>query len=335
MSELRRDPINGRWVIVDTEHPSSPSDFEYEHLRWRDGICPFCYTHETMTPPEIDAVRPAGGAANTPGWQVRVVANKFPALEIEGELDKRGLGMFDMANGVGAHEIIIETPDHSRDISELPEEQVEKIIAMYCRREKDLSKDERFKYIIIFRNYGPAAGASLEHAHTQLIALPMVPKNVAEEMKGAHNYFVFRDRCIFCDIIRQEREEKERLITENKSFIAFCPYVSRFPFEFWIMPRKHKGCFCTMTADETKQLASILKESLTKLKIIFPEVSYNYMVHTAPLNGGETCGDDGSYHWHIEVTPQLTRVAGFEWGTGFYSVVTPPELAAHFYRDAR
>ncbi|MCG8430650.1 MAG: galactose-1-phosphate uridylyltransferase, partial [Candidatus Omnitrophica bacterium] len=254
-------------------------------------------------------------------------------LQIEGDLDKRGVGIYDMSSGVGAHEVIIETPEHDRDIPDMPLAQVEKILRMYCRRETDLIKDSRFKYIMIFRNFGPAAGASLAHSHSQLIALPMVPKNVAEEMHGASEYLKFKDRCIFCDIIRQEQEEKERVIVESKSYLAFCPYVSRFPFEYWIIPREHKSHFRDTSGEGIRSLAQILKETLQRLKRIFPRVSYNFMLHSSPANG-EISGRD-AYHWHIECTPQLMRVAGFEWGTGFYSVPTPPELAAHFLRDAR
>ncbi|MGE5197182.1 MAG: DUF4931 domain-containing protein, partial [Deltaproteobacteria bacterium] len=235
MAELRRDPIVGRWVIVDTDHPTKPEDFEHEQVVLKGGECPFCYGNEAMTPPEIDAYRYSDTRPNTPGWQVRVVPNKFPALQIEGNLDKRGVGIYDMSSGLGAHEVMIETPYHNKDIPDLSNEEIERFITMNCRRAQDLIRDRRFKYIMIFKNYGFAAGASLEHPHTQMIALPMVPKNVMEEIKGAQNYFDYRERCIFCDVIRQEIQEVERVILENKYFISFCPFVSRFPFEIWII----------------------------------------------------------------------------------------------------
>ena len=331
MSELRRDPIGGRWVIVDSDYPSTPKDYDFEPHIYRNEVCPFCYGNESMTPPEIDAVREGTTYPNTPGWQVRVVSNKFPALLIEGDLDRRGMGMYDMSNGVGAHEVIIETPYHNKDIHELTDQEVESFLSVYCRRSLDLAKDKRFKYIMIFKNFGAPAGASLEHPHTQLIALPMVPKNVSEEIKGAHNYFEYRERCLFCDIIRQESQEKERVVLENRYFISFCPFVSRFPFEIWIMPKNHSAHFCGISAEEIKALASILKETITKLKNIFPNLSYNYIIHTAPINSD---GGSEGYHWHIEFMPKLTRVAGFEWGSGFYVVATPPELAADYLRKA-
>jgi len=332
MSELRRDPIIGRWVIVETEHPNKPEDFEHEPHTWRGGVCPFCYGNELLTPPEIDSVRDSNTSPNTSGWQVRVVPNKFPALQIEGDLERRGLGIYDMSNGVGAHEVIIETPYHHKDIPDLLNEEVEKIISMCCRRALDLVKDKRFKYIMVFKNYGPAAGASLEHPHTQLIALPMVPKNVKEEIVGAHNYFEYRERCIFCDIIRQEMQEKERIIVENKYFLSFCPFVSRFPFEIWIIPKKHNSYFCHMLPEEIPALASILKDIISKIKKVFANPAYNFIIHSSPVEG-----DSGVeyYHWHIEFMPKLTRVAGFEWGTGFYIVSTSPELAAQYLKEVK
>jgi UDPglucose--hexose-1-phosphate uridylyltransferase len=330
MAELRRDPIIGRWVIVDADHPHKPEEFEHEPHTWRGGTCPFCYGNESQTPPEIESIRDPSTSPNTPGWQVRVVPNKFPALQIEGELDRRGLGIYDMSNGVGAHEVVIDTPYHHKDIPDLLNEEVEKIISMSCRRALDLAKDGRFKYIMLFKNYGPAAGASLEHPHTQLIALPMTPKNVREELRGAQQYFGYHERCIFCDIIRQETQEKERIVLENKYFLSFCPFVSRFPFEIWIIPKKHNGYFCHMPPEEIPALASILKDTITKVKKIFANPAYNFIVHSSPINSE---GSVEGYHWHIEFIPKLTRVAGFEWGTGFYIVPTPPELAAKYLKE--
>jgi UDPglucose--hexose-1-phosphate uridylyltransferase len=330
MSELRRDPISGRWVIIDTDHPSEPSDYEYEPNVFKGGVCPFCYGNEAMTPSEIESVRDGHTAPNTPGWQVRVIPNKFPALQIEGDLERRPLGMYDMSNGIGAHEIVIDTPYHEKDISDLFNNEIENAISMYCRRALDLSRDKRLKYIMLFKNFGASAGASLEHPHTQIIALPMVPKNAMEELKGAQNYFDYRERCIFCDLIRQETQEKERVILENKYFLSFCPFVSHFPFETWIIPKKHNGYFCHMSPDEIPALAAILKDTLIKLKKIFANVSYNFIIHSSPIN---TEGGAEGYHWHIEFMPKLTRVAGFEWGTGFYIVTTPPEMAAKYLRE--
>ena len=332
MGDLRRDPIVGRWVIMETDHPNTPADYECETHTQKGGLCPFCYGNESMTPTEIDSCRDLNTQANTPGWQVRVVPNKFPALKIEGDIDRRGIGIYDLSNGIGAHEVLIETPYHDKDIPDLVNEEIEKIISMCCRRSLDLTKDKRFKYIMIFKNYGPAAGASLEHPHTQLIALPMVPKNALEEIKGARAYFEFRERCIFCDMIRQEMEEKERIVSQNAHFLSFCPFVSRFPFEIWITPKQHHGYFSHLTPEEIPYLASILKDTIARVKNIFGNLSYNFIIHSSPANG-ET-GTEG-YHWHIEFMPKLMRTAGFEWGSGFYVVPTPPELAAQYLRGEK
>ncbi|MBN2831554.1 MAG: galactose-1-phosphate uridylyltransferase [Candidatus Omnitrophica bacterium] len=329
MGELRRDPIVGRWVIVDTDHPAVPKDFHYEQNFFKGGVCPFCYGNEAMTPPEIECFREQGISANSPGWQVRTVANKFPALGIEGDLDRRPLGLYDMSNGVGAHEIIIESPYHAKDIPDLLPQEIENYIRMCRSRASDLVKDRRFKYLMFFRNFGPAAGASLEHPHTQIIALPMVPKNVAEEITGAKNYFDYKERCVFCDMIRQEMQEKERIVSENKYFLSFCPFVSRFPFEIWILPKKHNAYLRSINDDEVRFLAEILKDTIVRVKNIFPNVSYNYILHVAPINGDT---DVEYYHWHIEFMPKLTQVAGFEWGTGFYIDPITPEQSAKYLK---
>jgi len=329
MGELRRDPVVGRWVIVDTDNPNTPADFNYEQYIPKGGLCPFCYGNEFMTPPEINCFRDPNTQANTPGWSVRVVANKFPALQIEGSLERRGIGIYDMSNGVGAHEVLIETPYHAKDLPDLLPEEAENYIKMCTIRCNDLAKDKRFKYLMLFRNYGSAAGATLEHPHTQIVALPMVPKNALEELHGAKEYFDYRERCIFCDIIRQELQEKERIVLENKYFLSFCPFVSRFPFEMMIIPKKHNGNFCAMNPEEIKALAEIMQGTLRKLKKVFENLSYNYIIHSSPINGDT---EEEYYHWHIELMPKLTQVAGFEWGTGFYLDSTSPELAAQYLK---
>ena len=331
MTDLRRDPITGRWVIVDTDNPTKPEAFEKEQHSFRGGDCPFCYGNEAITPPEIDAIREPGSPANKPGWQVRVVSNKFPALQVEGDIERRGVGLYDMSNGIGAHEVIIQSPYHEKDLCDLEDYEVENVIRLYCRRELDLRRDSRFKYILFFKNYGPSAGASLEHPHTQLIALPMIPKNVHEELEGAFKYFEYRERCVFCDMIRQELEEKTRIIFENNNFVAFCPFVSRFAFEVWIIPKNHQDNFSFMPAEQIQDLAKILKNTLARIKDTLFNPAYNFIIHTAPINVEQKEG----YHWHIEIMPKLTRVAGFEWGTGFYIVPTPPELAAKYLKHQK
>ena len=330
MPELRKDPIMGRWVIISTERARRPSDFSHGRETRKRTECAFCGGHEEETPPEVLAYRTNGGPPNSKEWSVRVVPNKFPALRIEGELDRRGEGIFDMMNGIGAHEVIIETPDHDRDLAQLSEQQIEDVLWAYHDRVHDLKRDRRFRYILIFKNHGAEAGASLEHSHSQLIALPIIPLNVSEELHGAHDYYRHKERCVFCDLIRQELEEKGRLVAEYAEFITVCPFAPRFPFETWILPKHHSESMDRITKHEGRNLAHALRDTLRRLNTALDGPPYNYIIHSAPVREPE----DGYYHWHMEIMPKLTKVAGFEWGTGFYINPVPPEDAARHLRDA-
>ena len=328
MSELRRDPILGRWNIIDTDRPFGPDSFTPELHAPMGGKCPFCAGNEGMTPPEIHVMRPQGSAANGPGWTLRVVSNKFPALKIEGELGRRGLGLFDLCNGVGAHEVIIETPDHQRQMADLTHEELTQVITAYKIRSMDLRGDRRLKYTLLFKNFGLSAGASLEHTHSQLIALPIVPKRVQEELHGSERYFEFKERCPYCDMISQELQEDERLVCENRSFVACTPFMSNCPFEIWILPKEHRGDFAQISPEAIGDFARILNETLVRLRVTLANPAYNFIIHSAPIEPQER----EEYHWHLELIPKLTKIAGFEWGTGFYINPTPPELAAKILR---
>jgi len=332
LPELRKDPITGRWVIISTDRAKRPNDFVRESVQIKGtGFCPFCYGNEGKTPPEVLAYGRNGTGKDTPGWTVRVVPNKFPALGIEGDLDREGEGLFDRMNGVGAHEVIIETPDHQKTLATLPEQAVEEVLKAYRARVTDLKNDRRFRYILLFKNHGEAAGASLEHTHSQLIALPIVPKRVREEVDNSKRYYEEKERCIFCDMIKQEVETAVRVIGENEQFIAIAPYAPRFPFETWLLPKKHSSSFELQPDSEYGNLAKLLGNILSRLDVVLDRPAYNYVVHTSPI--GEEINDH--YHWHIEMMPKLTKVAGFEWGTGFYINPTPPEEAARFLREAQ
>jgi len=331
LPELRRDPVTGRWVIIATDRSKRPSDFVRERVQIKgSSFCPFCYHNEAKTPPEIMAYRPDGSGRDRPGWTLRVVPNKFPALGIEGVLGRQGEGLYDKMNGIGAHEVIIETPDHNLTLAAMPVNRIEDVLWAYRDRVVDLQRDRRFKYILIFKNHGDAAGASLEHTHSQLIALPVVPKRVLEEVDGAKIYYGYKDRCVFCDIIQQEMESRNRVVAENDAFLAITPFASRFPFELSILPKNHQSVFEDSRKHEFEQLASILKDMLMRLDKVLDFPAYNFIIHTSPIP--EAAND--YYHWHFEIMPKLTKVAGFEWGSGFYINPTPPEEAAQFLRDA-
>ena len=327
MPELRKDPVIGRWVIIASERGKRPMDFPHRPARQRGGFCPFCPGNEDKTPPEIFALR-RDAVPNGPDWQVRVVPNKFPALVIEGELKRRGVGLYDVVDGVGAHEVIIDSPEHDRSFGDMSAEHIANVIEAYRLRQLDLARDRRFRYILIFKNHGEEAGASLEHSHTQLIATPIVPKRVMEELEGAKRHFELKERCIFCDIIDQELFDGRRVILESEHFLVISPFAARFPFETWILPRAHEAHFHRLGDAARLDLAQVLRTVLRKLNLALDQPAYNYIIHTAPINDGV----DWHFHWHLELMPKLTKVAGFEWGSGFYINPTPPEDAADYLR---
>ena len=193
----------------------------------------------------------------------------------------------------------------------------------------DLSKDKRFKYILVFKNKGSQAGASLEHPHSQIIALPIVPIRVSEEVKYSKQYFEYKDRCIFCDIIKQEVGERKRIVEENKEFVSFIPFAPRFPFELWILPKKHASDYTQINKRDLSSLAIVLKRTLQRFIKALDDPPFNLMIHTAPLEEPNL----PYYHFHIEITPRLTKVAGFEWATGFYINPTKPEDTAAYLRE--
>jgi UDPglucose--hexose-1-phosphate uridylyltransferase len=332
MSELRKDPVTGRWVIISTERRKRPSDFRLEPVHVQpDAACPFCEGHEHMTPREILAYRRNGQAPNQPGWDLRVVPNQFPVLRVEGTLDRQGEGLFDKMNGIGAHEVIIETPKHQESLATMSVDAVEQVLWSFRERVQDLKQDRRFRYIIIFKNHGTAAGASLDHPHSQLIALPIVPREVRDEVDGARQHFTSKERCVFCDVIRQDASDGRRVIAENADMIALAPYAPRFPFETWILPKRHQSLFEETPRSECASLARVLGDILRRMNKALVSPPYNLLIHSAPVS--EPAAE--FYHWHVEIIPKLTKVAGFEWATGFYLNPTSPEEAAQVLRDAR
>ena len=331
MPELRKDPITERWVIISTDRPRRPSDFVREPVPAKPSgrFCPFCPGNETKTPPEVLAYR-NGSEPNRPGWSLRVIPHKFPVLGIEGGLDREGEGLFDKMQGIGAHEVFIETSQHLLSLAELPEKSIEQVLWAFRERVLDLQKDRRLRYVLLFKNQGEPAGGTLEHTHSQLIALPVVPKRVQEEIETAKNYYDFKERCIFCDLIRQESKAETRVVTETDRFIVIEPYAARFPFETWILPKRHMSHYKDIDALQVENLAWVLKYTLRKIDKTLERPPFNLLIHTAPLQEPAS----PYYHWHVEVIPKLTRVAGFEWGTGFYINPTPPEESARFLREA-
>ena len=329
MPELRKDPVTGTWVIVAPDRAQRPNHLEPPpQSRGRDD-CPFCPGRETETPPEILAYREAGTPPNSAGWRLRVVPNRFPALRLEEEAQHWSDGFCDALSGVGAHEVIVESPLHVASLTALSGENIRQVLGVYRDRLLALKKDKRLVYGLVFKNVGAAAGASLEHTHSQLIGLPIVPIAVWEEMTGALGFFNQQGRCIFCEIIRRERHGGQRLILDSPGFASVAPFASRFPFETWLIPRRHSSHFEELHQEEVDELAGQLKTLLHKLESALDQPAYNYIIHTSPFDAPAL----PHYHWHIEIIPRVTRLAGFEWGTGFYINPVPPEQAAEFLRQ--
>lgn len=330
MPELRKDPILGRWIIISTERGKRPTDFIVEGNNTKGGFCPLCPGNETTTPSEVLSYGRTVNAPNQPGWSLRVVPNKYPALVIEGDIDKEGEGLYDKMNGIGAHEVIVETPDHQASFSHLPPELMIQVFWSFRDRILDLEKDPRFRYAMIFKNFGRAAGASLEHSHSQLVALPVLPRLIVSELEGSKRYHKYKDRCVYCDIIRQEIKQDVRIVSQNEHFIAITPYAPRSPFEMWVLPKKHEHSYSEMEDTHFESLTSIFSEIMRRLDACIPGVPYNFVLHTSPLRSEPL----EYYHWHFEIMPKLTSIAGFEWGSGFYINPLPPEDAAKYLRDA-
>ncbi|MGH7308121.1 MAG: galactose-1-phosphate uridylyltransferase [Candidatus Rokuibacteriota bacterium] len=330
MSELRKDPVVGRWVIISAERGRRPSDFGSEPIRPRLTSCVFCPGHEDKTPPELLAGRPPGGDPHGANWTFRVVSNKFPALRIEGELEPSGEGPFDRMNGVGAHEVVIEAPQHGASLATMPVDAVADVLLAFRERMLDLKKDARFQYILIFKNHGEAAGASLEHPHSQLIATPIIPIMVTEELAGAAQYYEIKERCVWCDVVREERRRRRRVILDTDGFVVLAPFAPRFPFETWILPARHGSAYEESGVDVLRALAGVLGSFLRRMNQALNDPPFNFMLHTAPLHEPHR----EHFHWHLEVIPKLTRIAGFEWGSGFFINPVAPEHAANTLREA-
>jgi len=340
VSQLRWDPLTQNWVIITRAQGRRPDDFILEREQVILDSCPFCYGHEERTTAELFAVRPDGSHPNTPGWQVRVIPNKYPALGIEGDLDKRGVGIYDVMNGIGAHEIVVENPDHQRSLAELAPDEIRNILKAYRARLLDLRRDSRFQTVIVFKNHGLEAGAAIPHSHSQIIAVPVLPPRQASELKTCREYFNRKERCLLCDLLQQELDMKAGIVRDDGHFVVFAPYASRYPFELRIAPRRHGHDFALQSDQELLQLAETLKNTLQRLRSVLRDPPYNLVLQTAPPMH-ERLGRPAlwnslpyDYHWYLEIIPRLTKTAGFERGTGFTMNPTAPEEAAKFLRDA-
>ena len=325
MPEFRKDPTVDRWVIIATERAKRPVHREASDT----ALCPFCAGNESLTPPEVLVFRDQSDPSGLPNWTVRVVPNKYPALVPDGSRLETTSENYEARIGTGAHEVIIESPHHVTDVTLLSESQFEAVLRAYRSRIMELRTDKRFRYILIYKNQGTEAGATLEHVHSQLIAMPMIPKLILEEIETAKNYYQANRRCVFCDVIRQETAG-ERFVTENARYLVICPFAPRFPYETWILPKQHASLFERNTQQDDVDLARILRETLIRLNRSLGSPAFNYFIHSNPLDQGE----NNTYHWHIEIIPKLIQVGGFEWGSGSYINTVTPEQSARSLRAA-
>lgn len=340
MPELRREPTSHSWVVIATERSRRPSDFRMPRDERKTGPCPFCYGNEHMTPPEVLALGRDIDAPDQKGWSVRVVPNKFPALSI-GEDDAGNMDLSDNGVGeaglyrrmpaVGVHEVLVESPDHDSTFGSHSQSQMEDVLAALVDRFRTLSRNSKLKYLMAFKNWGRVGGASLEHTHCQLIATPIVPAVVQDELEAAREHYEETGQCLYCDILTAERIGNERVIEESGHFLVFCPYASKLPYETWIMPKKHGAAFEEIAQVELADLARVMRHTVRRLELAFETLPYNLIWHTSPWTG-----DFGAYyHWHLELLPRLAILAGFELGTGYYINPTAPEAAAAVLREQR
>ncbi|HET6385287.1 MAG TPA: galactose-1-phosphate uridylyltransferase [Armatimonadota bacterium] len=336
MPELRKNPVTREWVIVAETRSQRPLETTIPHESSIskgpafDPDCPFCPGNESQTPREVLAFRSTPGAGDTPGWNVRVTPNKYPALLVEGDLARRGLGMYDCMNGIGAHEVVIETPAHNLPFADLPTAHCADVFWACRERFVDLSRDRRFKYILFFRNEGRVAGVSLDHPHSQIIALPMVPMDVMAEIEGMSHYAEYRDRCPYCDMVDQERESADRVLFETASYLIFEPFASRFAFETWVVPKIHQPSFAELDYDAMPAVAEAVQGALRHIDRCLGSPPYNLAMHTMPINTSRP----EDFHWHIQITPRLAATGGFELGTGVYINPISPEESARRLRES-
>ncbi len=331
MPQLRKDPVLKQWVIISPERGKRPSDFKKTKKSDDDAKdCPFCPGNETATPEETLSFRTAGTGSNEQGWWVRVFPDSLPILTPAEDAGREGIGMFDAMNSIGIHEVVVETPNHFSGLQSSTPEQVREVIWAYKQRLVEIKKNPMFKHFMIVKNSGEGV-SNFSHPHSHIVATPIIPKRIEEELEGSREYYHYHDRCLYCDMVKQEVKEQVRVVFEDDKFLVFCPFASRFPFEMGIIPKAHHPFFETINNDGVHSFANALQIALKRLEALLPGQPYNFVLHTSP------CSDayKDFYHWHIEIIPKLTKIAGFEWGSGFYINPTSPENAAELLRDVK
>ncbi|RMD46077.1 MAG: galactose-1-phosphate uridylyltransferase [Aquificota bacterium] len=336
MFEIRYNFLKDTYVIFSSERAKRPHDYKHEPEA-EIGIvenCPFEYGNENKTPSEVFAIREKDTKPNTPEWKVRVIPNKYPAVKSDIPFLKEREGIYLKYSGYGYHEILIDTPDHYKQIYNFSVEEIKNAFIAVKERFLFISKDKKIKYIQFFKNYGKEAGSSLFHSHSQIIAIPILPKEVKTQLSQLKNYFEKNKKCYLCEEINFEIKEDKRIIFQNEEFLAYCPYYSIFPFEVRIIPKKHLSRFECINENLLIKLSEVLLFVAKKIYKILNNPAFNLILYTSPFNIKNEDFETFN-HWYIEILPRLTTIAGFELGSGFYINTTYPEDAAKFLKQDR
>ncbi len=323
MPEFRKDPVSDHWVIIAPDRALRPEQFAPDAGTRAPSRCPFCRGHEADTPPAVATYDRQGRTSGVTGWQVRVVPNRYPALEDTQRPLAVSSPLYEVGPGYGVHEVIVESPDHVLSLGQLNDELAELVFIAYRDRMRTLRANPRIAYGQLFKNSGSAAGASLEHTHSQLIGTPIVPTQIQGELTRSQEYFQRHGRCVFCAMIDAELSSGARIVAENEAFLAFCPFASQFPYEVWIVPRRHHCSFDTAEDREIGGLARLVSALVRGVESGLNNPAYNFLIHTSPFRPGPV----SYFHWHLEFSPRLTKTAGFEWGAGDYINTVSPEDA--------
>ncbi len=329
MPEWRQDLVTGRWVIISEQRAERPYEFVERSQRRTATRCPFCAGNESETPPELDVSRSEELAVYDSPWVARVVPNRYPALSEQAPGVEKSSEFERCLPGLGAHEVVIESPRHLRSVTQLTMAEAVAVWELYGRRFDHWAQAQPDWYPFLFKNVGAAAGASLEHLHSQLIVLPRVPSEVELELVGSRRFYEQHAECVYCDMLRRELAQGDRVVAETEHLVAFCPFAARQPYEIWILPRQHSTRFSCLSADQNYELADLVHRILKQLEALFEHLSYNYWIHTGPSDPLVT----EHYHWHIEILPRLVKFAGFEWGAGYTVNSVAPEKAAANLRE--
>jgi len=329
MSELRYDPISDEWVVVATVRARRPDSFAAPKATRAPMSCPFCTGEEHQTPPEVLAFR-NGSAPNGPGWQVRAFENKYPAFRLNGSPSLCCGEKYRKLVGSGRHEVVVLSPSHDNHMALLSQEQAELVIQAFVDRYRDLEANPNLRYITVITNQGSRAGATLAHPHSQIFAVPMVPKAVRREAVKMTRHYRRTGRCLVCDLLQHEQAVNERVVLDNEHFVAYIPYASAYPFEITISPKEHSPRFGDLEGKRLTAFAQILRECSQMLRESLNDPDYNSFLHAMPVHSGYP---EEAMHWDWHIRPRLTTLGGFEHATGLVINPTRPEDSAEFLRS--